>query len=63
MTLMEGMWIAGTLLSNASTIGMLYLYKSMENSLERLERKINNLEWRLYAAGIPRMAKDTEVGE
>jgi hypothetical protein len=67
MTVMEILWSISTLLSGFSVIGMLYVYRSMEQSLFTLSTVIHaliiNNHRSEYGAGIPSMAKDTEMAE
>ena len=43
MTLIEGLWCISTLACAGSVVGMLYVYRSLEQSMDILTGALNNL--------------------
>lgn len=64
MTVIEGLWCVSTLMCGFSVIGMLYVYRSMERSMEVLTRTLHEMTLSTrsnYGQGVQRVAEDTKV--
>lgn len=67
LELMKVLWVVSTLSCTLSTVGMFYVYKSIDRSFHTLARVteyiVKEHYKEEYEAGISRMAKDTEVAK
>jgi hypothetical protein len=67
IVLLKILWCLSTLTCSLSVVAMIYIYRSMEQSLTVLTQvlyEMNSTKIRKkYGTGIPVMAKDTEVGK
>lgn len=74
MSLIQGLWVFSTLMSNVAVLLMMMNYKKMRTSLALIALRINEMSWDVRLSqfqsigsengtGISSMAEDTEVAE